>query len=258
MKRHIVVHTGVKQFVCKFCNRSFNQPGHLKSHLRLHTGEKPYQCQHCDKSFNHNVSLKSHVTRYHERASDSGPREHTKEKMEPPAARIEEMNEKEISNTKGTGEVVIDQHPKFQEEPIKRIKMRERSMGRPIGRPKRNAAMGETNSIFAVRGKALNQITAAEPAEEGHLKRASSKSIESDWSDSDPISELAEDEAKKSMGVRKTRRKTSQRPMTFETAEEDLDSDSDFDPAEDKAKKRRTSLQKSGSVGARRGRARNN
>jgi len=107
-----------------------------------------------------------------------------------------------------------------------------------------------------VRGEALEPITAAEPSEEDHLQRASSKSVASDWSDRDPTSELEEeDEAEESKGVRKSKRKASQRPKT---AEGDLDSDSDFDPAEDEAKRRRTSWQKSGSVGGCRGRPRKN
>ncbi|CAL8340064.1 unnamed protein product [Merluccius merluccius] len=169
MKRHIVVHTGVRQFVCDFCSRSFNQHGHLKSHLRLHTGEKPYQCQQCDKSFNHNVSLKSHVMRYHKGASDSRPREHTEEQMEP-AARMEEVNETEMSvgYTEDTGEVVIDRDPELKEEPMKRIK-----------------------KIY---------------------KRS-----------------MEEDDAEESKEVRKSTWKASQRPKTFETAEED------FDPAEEEA-----------------------
>ncbi|KAJ3602839.1 hypothetical protein NHX12_030584 [Muraenolepis orangiensis] len=254
MKRHIVVHTGVKQYVCEFCRRSFNQPGHLKSHLRLHTGEKPYQCQHCDKSYNHNVSLKSHVTRYHEGASDSGPSEHTKEKMEPPVTRIKIENENEMCtvDTEDTGTVVTE----LQEQPMKPIKkVYDRSMGRPIGRPKRNAATGETNSIPAVRGEA---ITAAEPSEEGHMKRTSSKSIKGEWSDKGPTSELTEeDEPEEHKGMRKSKRKASRRPKNFVTAEKDFNSDSDFDPV-DTAKKRRTSRQKSGSTGGRRGRPRKN
>ncbi|CAL8338962.1 unnamed protein product [Lota lota] len=256
LKRHMLVHTGERQFVCEFCSRSFNQHGHLKSHLRLHTGEKPYQCQHCDKSFNHNVSLKSHVMRYHNGAFDSGPREHTKEmtgKVELTVPRIDETNEE--MSTEDTGEGVIDEDPTLEEEPKKQIKKTyHRSTGRPKGRPKRNAATEELSLMPAVRGEALDRITAAEPSEEGQLKLASSKDIESDWSDRGPTSEHTEEDEAEEIKGRK--RRASQTPNTLNTAEEDFDSDSDFDPAEE-AKKRRKSLQKPGNVGGRRGRRRN-
>ncbi|CAL8280013.1 unnamed protein product [Lota lota] len=200
MERHIVVHTGMKQYACEFCSRSFNQQSHLKSHLRVHTGEKPFQCQYCDKSFNHNVSLKSHVMRNHkEGASDFGP-----------------------------------------SGPVKRTKRAIlQSMGRPKGRPKRNAATGETNSIPAVRGEALDPTTAAETSEKGHLRRPSSKDIERDWSDRNSTSELTEeDKTEESKEVRKSKRKASQRPKTYYIAEKDFESDSDSNP-EEEAKKRK-------------------
>ena len=191
-----MVHTGMKEHVCEFCSRSFNQRSHLKSHLRVHTGEKPFQCQHCDKSFNHNVSLKSHVMRYHkEEASDSG-----------------------LSG------------------PVKRTKRA--SMGRPKGRPKRITA---TNSVCAVQEEAPDPPTAAETSGKGHLRRDSSGDIDadSDWSDKDPSYELTEeDKAEESKGVRKSKRKASQRSMTDYIVEKDSESDSDSNP-EEEAKRRK-------------------
>ena len=190
-----MVHTGMKEFVCEFCRRSFNQQGHLKSHLRVHTGEKPFQCKHCDKSFNHNVSLKSHVMRYHtEGASDSG-----------------------LSG------------------PVKGTKRIRESMGRAKGRPKRIAAI---NSIPAVLGVATDPA-AAETSGKGHLRRDSSDDIDTDWSDRDPSPELTEeDKTEERKGVRKSKRKVSQRPKTDYIEEKDFESDSDGNP-EEEAKKRK-------------------
>ncbi|KAJ3594457.1 hypothetical protein NHX12_003764 [Muraenolepis orangiensis] len=224
IKRHMVVHTGVKQFVCEFCSRSFNQRGHLTSHLRLHTGEKPYRCQHCDERFNHNVSLKSHVMRYHRGASNS-------------VLRMEKEHEKRRTrDTEVTGDNVIDGDPKFK-------KTYYRSMGRPKGRPKINSAKRETNCIPTVQEEALDPLTAGEPSEEGQSRRAFSKNIESDWSDGDPTSELTEDdEVEEAKAVRKSKLKASNRPMSFYAAEEVLESDSDSDPAEEDTKKRKQAV----------------
>ncbi|CAL8325228.1 unnamed protein product [Arctogadus glacialis] len=188
LERHMLVHTGMKEYVCEFCHRSFTQPGHLKSHLRVHTGEKPFQCQHCDKSFNHNVSLKSHVMRYHKEG---------------------------VSNFGPSG-------------PMKQTKRAEFPMGRPRGRPKRNAATREQNSVPAVR------TTAAEMSEKGRLRRDSSKDIDGDWSDGDRSSELTEED--KMEEVRKSKRKSSHSSKTFSIAESDSESDSDSHP-EEEAKK---------------------
>ena len=182
--------------------------------------------------------------RYHNVAFDSGTIEHAKEtteKIELTVPKIDGM--KEEMSTEDTGEGVVDEEPTLEEEPKKQIKKTyHRSTGRPKGRPKRNAATEEFSLIPAVQREALDRITAAEPSEECPLKLASSKDIESDWSDGDSTSEHTEkDEAEEIKG---RKRKASQ-----------TDSDSDFDPAG--AKKRRKSLQKPGNVGGRRGRQRN-
>ncbi|CAL8325221.1 unnamed protein product [Arctogadus glacialis] len=259
IKRHMVVHTGVKPFVCEFCFRSFNQPGHLTSHLRLHTGEKPYQCKHCDESFNHNVSLKSHVTRYHKGASDSEPMGDTPERMEPPGTGIEEVNEElVIGDTEDTGGDVIEGDPKLKEEPKHFKKTYYRSMGRPKGRPKRDSATTEKDLISALRGEGPDPTTAADTSEEGHLRRATSKNIESDGSDRDRTSEFTEeDEEEGAKVLRKGKSKASQRPKSFEHAEDDFESGADNDPTEE-AKATQTRPQTSGKTGRRRGRPRKN
>ena len=44
LQTHQLVHSGLKPFSCKQCNRTFTQAGALKIHTQIHTGEKPYSC----------------------------------------------------------------------------------------------------------------------------------------------------------------------------------------------------------------------
>ncbi|GFS43815.1 hypothetical protein TNIN_325901 [Trichonephila inaurata madagascariensis] len=60
MKRHLAVHTGIRQYNCDVCYKSFTQKGNLKIHMRVHSGERPYQCEACNKKFTQSSSLKVH------------------------------------------------------------------------------------------------------------------------------------------------------------------------------------------------------
>ena len=60
LKRHETVHSGEKPFACDFCGRSFRQKGDLKVHKRLHTGEKPFNCDTCGKPFSDRSTLAKH------------------------------------------------------------------------------------------------------------------------------------------------------------------------------------------------------
>ncbi|KAJ7400422.1 hypothetical protein WISP_00208 [Willisornis vidua] len=43
LRRHLGVHSGVREFTCDTCGKSFKRKNHLEVHRRTHTGETPLQ-----------------------------------------------------------------------------------------------------------------------------------------------------------------------------------------------------------------------
>ena len=60
LKRHLLVHTGIRAFQCTICNKSFGHAWNLERHMRLHTGEKPFGCEVCGQTF----ALKQQLDRH--------------------------------------------------------------------------------------------------------------------------------------------------------------------------------------------------
>ena len=71
LKRHKLIHTGEKRFVCNVCPSKFNNNSHLKRHiLYKHSGspERQFKCEQCGMAFVEKSTLRLHK------------RTHTKEK----------------------------------------------------------------------------------------------------------------------------------------------------------------------------------
>lgn len=80
MKRHYLIHAGIRPYKCVYCNKTFTQSHHLKKHLRCHKVEdeksvsshspekKPdkeksvHTCKVCDKQFLQLRQFKNHLT----------------------------------------------------------------------------------------------------------------------------------------------------------------------------------------------------
>ena len=55
----------MKGTVCGYCNKDFTKPAKLKRHLVVHTGERPYLCKFCPKNYNDKSALIRHIRAKH-------------------------------------------------------------------------------------------------------------------------------------------------------------------------------------------------
>lgn len=66
LKKHSIVHTGIRPFNCPVCGKNFSRNTNLTKHLRIHSGLKPHVCQQCPRSFTTKADLFRHVQVHNE------------------------------------------------------------------------------------------------------------------------------------------------------------------------------------------------
>ncbi|KAM6389948.1 LOW QUALITY PROTEIN: zinc finger protein 653 [Rhynochetos jubatus] len=64
LRRHMLIHSGVREFTCETCGRRFKRKNHLEVHRRTHTGETPLQCELCGYRCRQRASLTWHMRRH--------------------------------------------------------------------------------------------------------------------------------------------------------------------------------------------------
>ena len=66
LKRHQLVHAGIRPFTCNLCEKRFTQKSTLEGHRRIHTGEMPYSCNICDFKFKTSAAARDHQIQIHQ------------------------------------------------------------------------------------------------------------------------------------------------------------------------------------------------
>lgn len=64
LQRHMIIHSGIRDFICETCGKSFKRKNHLEVHRRTHTGETPLQCEICGYQCRQRASLNWHMKKH--------------------------------------------------------------------------------------------------------------------------------------------------------------------------------------------------
>lgn len=66
MKMHTVKHTGLKEFKCPVCWKSYGRKSTLNGHMRIHNDDRRFKCEICGMAFVQKCAWKGHMRAKHE------------------------------------------------------------------------------------------------------------------------------------------------------------------------------------------------
>ncbi|CAH2108959.1 unnamed protein product [Euphydryas editha] len=65
LKKHMIKHTGERNFVCGVCNKAYGRKSTLREHMRIHANDRRFKCEHCGQAFVQKCSWRGHMRAKH-------------------------------------------------------------------------------------------------------------------------------------------------------------------------------------------------
>nr|XP_049704094.1 zinc finger protein 91 isoform X4 [Helicoverpa armigera] len=65
LKKHMLIHTGARDFKCEVCQKCFAKKSTLTQHMRIHNNDRRFKCEICDQAFVQKPSLTWHMRSKH-------------------------------------------------------------------------------------------------------------------------------------------------------------------------------------------------